>query len=76
MSVDPSLEHIQRLKENKRLLRYITSEQVKRLRNEVEEAVSKAPNVLQKQNALIIRSIFYLLWQGGLRSGEVEMLRF
>jgi integrase len=27
-------------------------------------------------DALLLRSVFYLLWQGGLRSGEVEMLRF
>jgi site-specific recombinase XerD len=74
--IDPSLEHIQRLKENERLPRYITSEQVKRLRNEVEETVSKAPDLLQKQSALMMRSVFYLLWQGGLRSGEIEMLRF
>jgi integrase len=29
-----------------------------------------------QSDALLLRAVFYLLWQGGLRSGEVELLRF
>ncbi|MFT3893693.1 MAG: tyrosine-type recombinase/integrase [Anaerolineales bacterium] len=72
MEVHPSLESIQRLKEPERLPRYMTSEQVQRLRRVIE---TEAP-VQERNDALLLRSVFYLLWQGGLRSGEVEGLRF
>jgi site-specific recombinase XerD len=68
----PSLENIQRLKEPERLPRYMTSEQVQRLRTVIETEILKR----EKYDALLIRSVFYLMWQGGLRSGEVEGLRF
>jgi Site-specific recombinase XerD len=74
--IHPSLDNIQRLKEAERLPRYITSEQVCRLRDEVEVKVLKADNSLEYHDALLMRAVFYLLWQGGLRSGEVELLRF
>jgi integrase len=31
---------------------------------------------VEKYDALLIRAVFYLLWHGGLRVGEVEELRF
>jgi site-specific recombinase XerD len=74
--VHPSLENIQRLKETERLPRYMTSEQVTRLKNEIETNVYRAYNYFKQYDALLIRAVFYLLWQGGLRSGEVELLRF
>lgn len=74
--VHPSLENIQRLKEVERLPRYMTSEQVTRLKNEIETNVSRTDNHVKYYDALLIRAVFYLLWQGGLRSGEVELLRF
>jgi site-specific recombinase XerC len=76
VSIDPSLENIQRLKEEERLPRYISSEQVLRLRDEIEERVSRAQNQELHSDALLLRAVFYLLWQGGLRIGEVELLRF
>ena len=76
IQIHPSLEHIQRLKETEHLPRYMTSEQVNRLKNEMERIISRPGDQLQQYDALLIRAIFYLLWQGGLRSGEVEMLRF
>jgi len=76
MEMHRSLENIQRLKEAERLPRYMTLEQVQRLRDEVDTNVSTANNDVDKYDALLIRAVFYLLWQGGLRSGEVEMLRF
>lgn len=74
--VHPSLENIQRLTVPERLPRYITSEQILRLKNEVEADISLANDEQRRYDALLIRAVFYLFWQGGLRSGEVEMLRF
>ncbi len=74
--IDPSLEHMQRLKESEQLPRYMTTEQVHRLKDEVEARVLSAGDQHQLYDALLIRATFYLLWQGGLRSGEVELLRF
>jgi site-specific recombinase XerD len=74
--VHPSLENIRRLKETERLPRYITSEQVHRLKTRIEEEVAKTANREKRFDALLFRAVFYLLWQGGLRSGEVEMLRY
>jgi site-specific recombinase XerD len=76
LAVHPSLENIQRLKGEERLPRYMTSEQVQRLRAEIEVSLSKARNSTERYDALLLRSVFYLLWQGGLRIGEVEGLRF
>lgn len=74
--VHPSLDNIQRLKERESLPRYITSEQVLRLKHEVDAAFTKAETWERRYDALLFRALFYLLWQGGLRSGEVELLRF
>jgi site-specific recombinase XerD len=74
--IHPSLDHIQRLKEAELLPRYITTEQVIRLRNEVEQKVLEMETPQKRYDALLVRAVFYLLWQGGLRSGEVDLLRF
>jgi integrase/recombinase XerD len=74
--IQPSLDNIQRLKEGERLPRYISSEQVLRLQSEIEGQVSQAQTQEMHYDALLLRAVFYLLWQGGLRSGEVELLRF
>jgi len=74
--IHPSLENIQRLKEAERLPRYMTTEQVQRLKKVIEENVSNADNQGKRYDALLLRAVFYLLWQGGLRGGEVELLRF
>ena len=76
VAIHPSLDKIQRLKEGERLPRYISSGQVLRLQSEVEAQVSRAPTQVLRSDALLLRAVFYLLWQGGLRSGEVELLRF
>src|SRR5262249_15437140 len=74
--IHSSLKDIQRLKETDHLPRYITAAQVDRLKNEIDRIGLTTSNHLQRYDDLLIRAIFYLLWQGGLRSGEVEMLRF
>ena len=57
------------------LPKYLTDEQVKKLRDEFERAVREAVLGSKKRIALLDRAAFYLLWQGGLRLGEVEELR-
>lgn len=76
VAIHPSLDNIQRLKEGERLPRYISSEQVLRLQGEIEGQVSQASTQTMQYDALLLRAVFYLLWQGGLRSGEIELLRF
>jgi site-specific recombinase XerD len=65
------------LKPPDNLPRYLTDEQVKKLRDEIEGAVQTTQMGLfaNRRLALLDRAAFYLLWQGGMRLGEVEELR-
>jgi integrase/recombinase XerD len=65
------------LKPPDNLPRYLTDEQVKKLRDEIEGAVQATQQGLfaNRRSALLDRAAFYLLWQGGMRLGEVEELR-
>lgn len=74
--IHPALENIQRLKEEERLPRYMTVDQIQRLKKEIEVKVASANSQNKRYDALLLQAVFYLLWQGGLRSGEVELLRF
>lgn len=76
VNVHPSLENIQRLKESERLPRYMSSEQVRRVGKQITTMMTNAKANREKYDALLLRAVFYLLWQGGLRIGEVEGLRF
>ena len=76
VKIHPSLDHIQRLKETEHLPRYMSTEQILRLKNEMEVEVGEAETLEKKSDALLMRAVFYLLWQAGLRSGEVGLLRF
>ncbi len=62
------------LKEPDRLPRFLTDEQVCRLRDDLEAQVEQAHSPVRLRDALLNRATFYLLWQGGLRLGEVEAL--
>jgi len=73
--VPNSLLRIPGLKQPDPLPRYLTDEQVKKLRDEIERGVREAGLPSHRRLALLIRAAFYLLWQGGLRLGEVEELR-
>jgi len=63
------------LKEPEPLPRFLTDEQVRRLRDDLEGRVARTQSPSQRRDALLDRAAFYLLWQGGLRLGEVEELR-
>jgi site-specific recombinase XerD len=73
--VPQSLLRIPGLKQPDPLPKYLTDEQVKKLREEIERAVSEARLASRRRLAIMMRAAFYLLWQGGLRLGEVEELR-
>lgn len=73
--VPQSLLRIPGLKPPEPLPKYLTDEQVKLLRDEIERDASEAVFHARRRSALLIRAAFYLLWQGGMRLGEVEELR-
>jgi integrase len=73
--IPQNLLRIPGLKEPDRLPKYLTDEQVRALRDDFESQVENARHPYQKRDALLSRAFFYLLWQGGLRRGEVEELR-
>jgi site-specific recombinase XerD len=74
-SVPQSLLRIPGLKQPDPLPKYLTDEQVKKLRDEIERGVQAIDTYANRRLALLDRAVFYLLWQGGLRLGEVEELR-
>jgi integrase len=74
-AVPHSLLRIPGLKQPEPLPKYLTDEQVKRLRDEIERNVRKEVFHSRRRVALLLRAAFYLLWQGGMRLGEVEELR-
>ena len=74
-SVPHSLLKIPSLKQPDPLPRYLTDEQVKKLREEVERKVQDVNVASYRRLALLTRAAFYLLWQGGMRLSEVEELR-
>jgi site-specific recombinase XerD len=73
--VPQSLLRIPPLKQPDPLPRYLTDKQVKKLRDEIERSVQEAKLASHRRLSLLVRSAFYLLWQGGMRLGEVEELR-
>lgn len=62
------------LKEPDALPRFLTDEQVGRLRADFEQRVALADTPTRQRNVLLDRAAFYLLWHGGLRLGELEEL--
>jgi site-specific recombinase XerD len=74
-AVPQALLRMPSLKEPDRLPRFLTDEQVRRLRDDFEQRVAQACSPGQRRDALLDRAAFYLLWQAGLRLGEVEELR-
>jgi integrase len=75
LPVPHALLHIKCLKEPEPLPRFLTDDQVRALRDDFEERVELADNSARLRDALLDRACFYLLWQSGLRRGEVEDLR-
>jgi site-specific recombinase XerD len=63
------------LKESDTLPKFLTDEQVRLLRDDFEQRVAQPKHAHHLRDALLDRAAFYLLWQGGLRIGEVEELK-
>lgn len=74
-SIPRSLLRMPVLKQPARLPKFLTDEQVRLLRDDFEQRVAQATDFRQRRDALLDRAAFYLLWQSGLRLGEVEELR-
>lgn len=74
--VHPSLDAISRLKQAERLPRHMSKDQVLRLGSEIVASIERARQKDKRRDAILMRAIFYLLWQGGMRVGEVEWLKF
>ena len=74
-SMPQSLLRIPPLKQPDSLPKYLTDEQVKKLRDEIEKNVREAKLASHRRLLLLDRAAFYLLWQCGMRRGEVEELR-
>ena len=72
--VSQSLIKVPTLKEPDSLPRFLTDAQVSLMRDDIEERVATAEGAHRLRNALLDRAAFYLLWQGGMRLGEVEEL--
>lgn len=74
MAIPRALLTLPGLKEPDTLPRFLPDEQVNQLRADLEQRVNQASIPTQRRNALLDRAAFYLMWQGGLRVGEVEEL--
>lgn len=73
--VPQALLRIRGLKEPDSLPRFLTDEQVRLLRDDLEQRAAQTRSSSRRRDALLDRAAFYLLWQGGLRLGEAEELR-
>jgi integrase/recombinase XerD len=62
------------LKVPERLPRFLTDEQVLKVRADLEKRVKEARTPAKIRDSLLDRAAFYLLWHGGLRLGELELL--
>jgi site-specific recombinase XerD len=74
-AVPQALFTLRGLKQPDRLPKYLTDDQVSALQKDVESRLTQAESFAQRRNAHLDRAIFYLLWQCGMRKGEVEELR-
>lgn len=72
--VPQSFLRLKSLKTAETLPKFIPDEQIKQMGEEIERQVARAP-LASRRDALLTRAAFYLLWQSGLRLGEVEELR-
>jgi len=63
------------LKEPDSLPKFLSDDQVRLLKNDFDSRVLSAKDAKERRDALLDQVAFYLLWQGGLRIGELEELR-
>ncbi|MCP5100803.1 MAG: site-specific integrase [Chloroflexi bacterium] len=73
-AIPQALLRLRGLKEPDSLPRFLADEQVGKLQTDLDQRMQQAKTETRRRNALLDRAAFYLLWQGGLRLGEVEEL--
>jgi integrase/recombinase XerD len=73
--VPQSLLRVKGLKPPDPLPKFLPDDQVRRLREQIERQAEQAIFPSHRRIMLLTRAAFYLLWQGGMRLGEVEDLR-
>ncbi len=73
--VTQAILRVPSLKESDPLPRFLLDDQICLLRDDLESRVSQAQSSSHLRDARLDRAAFYLLWQGGLRLGEVTNLR-
>ena len=73
--VPQALFRLRGLPEPDSLPRFLTDAEVRLLSADLAQRVQQATLPHQRRDALLDRAAFYLMWQGGLRIGEVEELR-
>lgn len=73
--VPKRLLRIPSLRMPERIPRYLTNAQIREIRDELERSVAKATLRSRRRLASLHLAAFHLLWQCGLRLGEVEELR-
>jgi hypothetical protein len=71
-AIPQTLFSLHNLKQPDRLPKFLTDDQVRALRDDVESRLAQAQFFSQRRDALLDRAIFYLLWQCGLRKGGAE----
>jgi len=75
LNVDNALFHLPGLKQPDSLPRALTDEQMSKVRDEMTVRITASGSLARQREALMAQAAFNLLWQGGLRLGEVEELR-
>ncbi|MBI9047076.1 MAG: tyrosine-type recombinase/integrase [Anaerolineaceae bacterium] len=73
--VPKALKRIPCLKQPESLPKFLSDKHIKLLRDDFENRVFQATTFIQQRDAFLDRAAFHLLWQGGLRIGEVEELQ-
>ena len=73
--VPQALLRLKGLKEPDSLPRFLTDEQMARLRDDLTSRVASSLVRVQPRDTRLDLAAFYLMWQGGLRLGELEELR-
>jgi len=73
--VPQALLRVKTLKTPDTLPKYLNDDEIVRLRDALREKTSTAMNSSQRRQALLDQAMFYVLWHGGLRLGEMEELR-
>lgn len=74
LSVNSALLQLPGLKQPDCLPRALTAEQVCKLRDEINTRIAASSSLCERRDALMAKAAFTLLWQGGLRLGELEEL--